>query len=159
MGSTAPYAGRPERRQRHARLVIRSTVCSPCLFFRRITVPTLVSQIDALDIYLPLLADSSTQVCIAIAQLLASSLRVRTYRLAVSEWLPQSERHKEVKGKRGWEKTESVKSPSRSGGWAARQLSVLLHRKDVKVFIYSDGWAPLVLIYMRIRYKKPLSLL
>ncbi|KIP08711.1 hypothetical protein PHLGIDRAFT_103862 [Phlebiopsis gigantea 11061_1 CR5-6] len=43
------------------------------------------------------------------------------------------ERHKEIKGKRGWEKMETAKSPSRSGGWAARQLSALLKRKDVKV--------------------------
>ena len=82
---------------------------------------------------MPLLCDTSTQVCISTAQLLASSLRLQAYRAAVSEWLPASERHKEVKGKRGWEKADNPRSPSRSGGWAARQLSSLLHCRDVKV--------------------------
>ena len=69
----------------------------------------------------------------AIAQLLGSALRLHSYRQAVSEWLPPSERHKEVKGKRGWEKADTNSSPSRQGGWVARQLISLIQKKDVKV--------------------------
>ncbi len=99
-----------------------------------------VLQLEALDVYLPLLVDSFSQTCNSIAQLLASALRSQSYRIAVSEWLPQIERHKEVKGKRGWEKPDTVNSPSRQGGWVARQLVALLQRKDTKVGQRLLGW-------------------
>ena len=51
----------------------------------------------------------------------------------MSEWHPPNERRTEVKGKRGWEKAEFANSPSRQGGWIAKQLVGLLQRKDVKV--------------------------
>ena len=90
-------------------------------------------QQTALDTYLPLLTSPSPQICTSIAQLLASTLRQRPYRRIVSEWVPPSERRAEQKGKRGWEKAESANSPSRQGGWVARQLVAAVQRKDVKV--------------------------
>lgn len=90
-------------------------------------------KIDAFDICLPLLASSSSQLSMAIAQLLASTLRLPAHRAAASEWVPPSERNKEIKGKRGWEKTEASSSPSKDGGWLARQLVVLIQKKDAKV--------------------------
>ncbi|KAL0946370.1 hypothetical protein HGRIS_012601 [Hohenbuehelia grisea] len=90
-------------------------------------------QVDALDTYLPLLLDPATQF--SIAQLLAFSVRLRAHRTAVTEWLPPSDRIKESKGKRGWEKPAMVNSnaPNRQGGWVARNLTALLHSKDIKL--------------------------
>ncbi|OBZ65761.1 Acetolactate synthase, mitochondrial [Grifola frondosa] len=90
-------------------------------------------QLEVLDIYLPLLVDPSSQTSASIAQLLGSAMRSQPHRAAVSEWLPQAERIKEVKGKRGWEKPDVASSPSRRGGWVARSLTTLLHQKDVKL--------------------------
>lgn len=81
--------------------------------------------------------DQSTQVSAAVAQLLASAVRDASHRDRVSEWSPIVERTVETKGKRGWEKRDPTKSPSRLGGWIARTLSTLLHRKDVKVRVFS----------------------
>lgn len=90
-------------------------------------------QLEVLDIYLPLLVDPSPQTGSSIAQLLASTVRTQAHRTAVSEWLPPTERIKEVKGKRGWEKPDAANSPSRQGGWVARSLTALLQRRDSKV--------------------------
>ncbi|KAJ3526622.1 hypothetical protein NM688_g8238 [Phlebia brevispora] len=90
-------------------------------------------ELDALDIYLPLLADSSSQISTSIAQLLASTLRLQPYRTAVSEWIPPNERHKEVRAKRGWEKAEPINPSNKQGGWVAKQLIALLQRKDMKL--------------------------
>ncbi|KAI0929233.1 hypothetical protein AcW1_006226 [Taiwanofungus camphoratus] len=89
-------------------------------------------QLEVLDIYLPLLVDPSPQTGSSIAQLLASTVRTQAHRTAVSEWLPPTERIKEVKGKRGWEKPDAANSPSRQGGWVARSLTALLQRRDSK---------------------------
>ena len=90
-------------------------------------------QHDALDVYIPLLTDSSPQVSAAIAQLLASAVRDASHRARVTEWTPVAERTAETKGKRGWERRDPPKSPSHMGGWIARTLATLLYRKDVKV--------------------------
>ncbi|KAH9945789.1 ARM repeat-containing protein [Epithele typhae] len=90
-------------------------------------------QPEVLDLYIPLLVDPSPQVDIAIAELLSSSVRDSCHRLKVSAWCPPAERKAEAKGKRGWEKRDPTKSPSRQGGWIARTLVALLQRKDVKV--------------------------
>ncbi|CAL1705500.1 unnamed protein product [Somion occarium] len=90
-------------------------------------------EVEVLDIYLPHLVDSSQQTVISIAQLLASALRSQPYRAAVSEWLPQAERHKEVKGKRGWEKTDTANPLARQGGWVAKELVSYLNKKDSKL--------------------------
>ncbi|GLB39316.1 putative ARM repeat-containing protein [Lyophyllum shimeji] len=93
-------------------------------------------QLEALDTLLPLLADpgSSPHTATSIAQLLASAIRARHHRTTVSEWLPPPDRAKEVKTRRGWEKTSAVTvGPARQGGWVARQLTALLKSRDVKL--------------------------
>ncbi len=86
-----------------------------------------------MDVYIPLLNDRSPQVSTAIAQLIASSVRDPTHRTKVSDWCPPGERTVETKGKRGWEKRDPTKSPSRQGGWITRTLAALLRQKDAKV--------------------------
>lgn len=90
-------------------------------------------QTDILDIYLPLLADPWTQTSMNIAQLLAAGVRTDAHRTAVTNWLLPSERLKEIKGKRGWEKPDVARVPSRQGGWVVRALVALLGRKDAKL--------------------------
>lgn len=92
-------------------------------------------KLESLDIYLPLLIDTSIQTSTSIAQLLASVIRNPVHRTIVTDWLPPSDRLKEVKGKRGWEKPDTTNSnaPGRQGGWVARNLIILLKKKDTKV--------------------------
>ncbi|TBU35602.1 ARM repeat-containing protein [Dichomitus squalens] len=90
-------------------------------------------QPEVLDVYIPLLVDPSAQVSAAMAQLVASAVRDASHRIRISEWSPLVERSVETKGKRGWEKRDPTKSPSRLGGWIARTLATLLYRKDVKL--------------------------
>ncbi|KII88263.1 hypothetical protein PLICRDRAFT_41422 [Plicaturopsis crispa FD-325 SS-3] len=85
-------------------------------------------QIKSLDIYLPLLVGTSSQTSTYIAELLASTVRSREHRIAVSDWLPHSERIKEVKGKRGWEKPDMAHSK-----WVSRNLSELIRSRDLKL--------------------------
>ncbi|KAK0479999.1 armadillo-type protein [Armillaria novae-zelandiae] len=95
-------------------------------------------RIESLDIYLPLLVDPSIQTSTSIALLLGSALRTAEHRTAVAEWLPVADRAREIKTKRGWEKTSTNSSSLyRHGGWAARNLSsLLLTSKDYK---YQEG--------------------
>ncbi|KAJ7747843.1 ARM repeat-containing protein [Mycena metata] len=89
-------------------------------------------QPESLDLYLPLLLDPSARV--SIARLLAFAVRNAEHRTAVVTWLPPEDRLKEVKTKRGWEKTaESPNAPSRQGGWACRNLTALVDSKDAKL--------------------------
>ncbi|KAI0748470.1 ARM repeat-containing protein [Daedaleopsis nitida] len=90
-------------------------------------------QPEVLDVYIPLFNDPSPQVGVAVAQLVASTVRDPLHRLRVSDWCPPGERAMETKGKRGWEKRDLTKSPSRQGGWTARTLAALLHHKDTKL--------------------------
>jgi armadillo repeat-containing protein 8 len=70
----------------------------------------------------------------AIAQLLAATLRTQNCRMVVAEWVHPSELKKPIVVSRGWEKqVDQSQLPSRCGGWVARQLVLLLQRKDVKV--------------------------
>ena len=69
-----------------------------------------------------------------IAQLLAAVLRATGRRSAVAEWVPPAERTREVpRGRRRWERPETV-APAQSsgGGWVARRLTTLLRCRDVK---------------------------
>ncbi|KAG6915718.1 hypothetical protein DXG01_010276 [Tephrocybe rancida] len=93
---------------------------------------------DALDTILPLLLLPSlfhVPTTTSIAQLLASALRVRQHRAAVSEWVPPSERsklkekEKDPRPRRGWEKAV----PAPVGGWVARTLVGLLASRNVKL--------------------------
>ncbi|PCH37902.1 ARM repeat-containing protein [Wolfiporia cocos MD-104 SS10] len=90
-------------------------------------------QPEIMDMYLPLLVDPSTQTSATIAQLIAAVVRTKGHAETMSGWLPPSERMMEVKGKRGWEKPDVARSPSRQGSWVVRHLIALLHKKDVKV--------------------------
>lgn len=89
------------------------------------------TQIESLDIYLPLLLlnlqgpPSSLAVATSTAQMLASIVRSDGYRRAVTEWLPASERQREIKSRRGWEKTAAL-SANQAAPWIARQLLTLL---------------------------------
>jgi hypothetical protein len=70
-----------------------------------------------------------------IAQLLGAALRAPSHRTAVAEWVPPAERTRDApRGRRRWERPETV-APAQSsgGGWAARRLTTLLRCRDVKV--------------------------
>ncbi|KAF8163814.1 armadillo-type protein [Crassisporium funariophilum] len=98
-------------------------------------------QNESLDIYLPLLlispppngpaAASSliTSVATSTAQMLSTAIRSTAHRRTVTEWLPPAERQREVKSRRGWEKT-SVLAPNAPSPWVARQLVSLLGESD-----------------------------
>ncbi|KAG0707819.1 ARM repeat-containing protein [Suillus ampliporus] len=92
-------------------------------------------EFDCLNIFLPLLTDSSSQTNIAIAQLISTTVRSEAHRNAVAEWLPPAERSKEIKSRRGWEKKELITSgsPARQGGWVVRLLVNFLQKKDLKL--------------------------
>ncbi|KAF9651456.1 ARM repeat-containing protein [Thelephora ganbajun] len=89
---------------------------------------------EVLDVYIPLLEHKSPQIVISIALMLTSTLCTQIYRTKVTEWLPPSERAKETKGKRGWERPNLIDLRTKQGGgWVAKRLSTLLHSKDVKI--------------------------
>ncbi|KAJ6523494.1 ARM repeat-containing protein [Mycena vulgaris] len=91
-------------------------------------------QTESLDLYLPLLADPASQTRISIAQLLGFAVRNAEHRNVVATWLPPNDRLKEVKTRRGWEKTATnANAPNRQGGWVCRNLTALIHSKDAKL--------------------------
>ncbi|KAJ7841193.1 ARM repeat-containing protein [Mycena olivaceomarginata] len=91
-------------------------------------------QAESLDLYLPLLVDPSAQTRTSIAQLLGFAVRNAEHRTAVATWLPPEDRLKEVKTKRGWEKTTaSANAPNRQGGWVCRNLTSLIYGNDAKL--------------------------
>ncbi|KAJ7080440.1 ARM repeat-containing protein [Mycena epipterygia] len=93
-----------------------------------------IFQIESLDLYLPLLVDPAPQTRISIAQLIGFSVRTAEHRNAVATWLPPDDRLKEVKTKRGWEKTAAnANAPTRQGGWVCRNLTALIHSRDGKL--------------------------
>ncbi|KAF8967241.1 armadillo-type protein [Flammula alnicola] len=90
-------------------------------------------QIESLDIYLPLLlvpaasspsSSTSLNIATSTAQMLSTTVRSTTHRARVTEWLPPTERQREVKSRRGWEKT--ALSANSGAPWVARQLVALL---------------------------------
>lgn len=94
------------------------------------------TQNETLDIYLPLLLPPTSSlpaayaVSTSIAQMLSTTVRSDVYRRAVTEWLPPAERQREVKSRRGWEKT--ALSSNYASPWVARQLAALVgdHRRE-----------------------------
>ncbi|KAF8209205.1 ARM repeat-containing protein [Mycena galopus ATCC 62051] len=91
-------------------------------------------EAESLDLYLPLLADPSPQTRTFIAQLLGFAVRNADHRTAVATWLPPEDRLKEVKTKRGWEKTTvTANAPTRQGGWVCRNLTSLIYSNDAKL--------------------------
>jgi armadillo repeat-containing protein 8 len=96
--------------------------------------PDNFTQLEVLDVYLPLLTDSSAQASMSIAQLLGAALRAPSHRTAVAEWVPPAERGKDAsRGRRRWERPEAIASAhTGGGGWVARHLTTLLRSRDVK---------------------------
>lgn len=111
--------------------IISSKYYPSSVFIPRVSIINIFLQMQALDIYLPLLEDASSQASGSVAQLLGAAARSEPYRQAVADWMPPPERNKEVKGKRGWEKTEVLYVSC----WVVRHLVTLLHKKDIKVSI------------------------
>ncbi|KAI6043328.1 ARM repeat-containing protein [Pisolithus marmoratus] len=91
-------------------------------------------EYECLDVYLPLLEDSSPHTSLSIAQLIGASVRTDTHRTAIIEWLPPSERQKEIKNRRGWEKHDVVYQAAngKHGAWVLRHLIAMIQRKDIK---------------------------
>lgn len=113
--------------------VRRDLPVSSCFSFWVLTAS--IAQLEVLDVYLPLLTDASTRVSMCIAQLLGAALRAPSHRSTVAEWVPPAERTREApRGRRRWERPETV-APAQSsgGGWVARRLTSLLRCRDVKV--------------------------
>lgn len=106
-------------------------------------------HIDSLDVYLPLLVDTSPQASTCIAQLLGAAVRTSEHRKAITDWLPPEDRLKEVKTRRGWEKTSTTNAnaSSRQGGWVARNLTILLLSRDSKVCRINSSWSLLFLSF------------
>ncbi|KIK78727.1 hypothetical protein PAXRUDRAFT_36581 [Paxillus rubicundulus Ve08.2h10] len=104
--------------------------------FRAVARVTLnyLFELDCLDVYLPLLADSSTQTAIAIARLIGAAVRTDSHRSAIIQWLPHLERQREVKGRRGWERPDvvHVNAHGRYGAWVIRTLITMIQKKDLK---------------------------
>ncbi|KAI5990570.1 ARM repeat-containing protein [Pisolithus orientalis] len=92
-------------------------------------------EYECLDVYLPLLEDSSLQTSLSIAQLIGAAVRTDTHRTAIIEWLPPQERQKEIKNRRGWEKHDVVYQATngRHGAWVLRHLVAMVQKKDSKV--------------------------
>ena len=103
------------------------------------TAPPLVDEVqnETLDIYLPLLVPPTSTpnlsvasaVATSIAQMLANSMRTASERQTVTDWKPPLERQREVKTRRGWEKTSSLNGAA-SFPWVARQLLHLLRERE-----------------------------
>ncbi|GJJ12063.1 hypothetical protein Clacol_006304 [Clathrus columnatus] len=114
-------------------------------------------QISSLDIWLPLLLSSSTQISLSIMWIVGNCVRNQYYRDTLIHWLPSTERPKESKGKRGWEKPDiKINGPNRGGGWLIRNLYDFIQSKDFKVqeaaltalaALYKD--TPSVVTFMR----------
>ncbi|KAF8447260.1 armadillo-type protein [Boletus edulis BED1] len=90
-------------------------------------------ELDCLDVYLPLLADLSAQTSVSIAQLIGAAVRTEVHRSAVIEWFPRLEPQREVKSRRGWERTGVVHVTTRHGAWVIRTLITMIQKKDLKV--------------------------
>lgn len=91
-------------------------------------------EYECLDVYIPLLDDSSPQTSLSIAQLIGAAVLTDAHRTAIIEWLPPRERQKEVKNHRGWEKHDLIYQAAngKHGAWVLRHLIGMIQRKDVK---------------------------
>ncbi|KAF8498328.1 ARM repeat-containing protein [Gautieria morchelliformis] len=94
-----------------------------------------IFQVSSMDVWLPFLLSSATQVSISIAWVVASCVRHQRHRDAAIQWLPPADRSKETKGKRGWERPDigNSNAPGRGGGWLVRNIIELYRCKDFKV--------------------------
>jgi armadillo repeat-containing protein 8 len=80
----------------------------------------------------------------SIGQLLGQAIRNADNRRAVTDWAPEPERSKEMRTRRGWEKTAAtgVNALGRQGGWVIRHLVELLDTRDVKVCVELTPLSP-----------------
>ncbi|KAI5981012.1 hypothetical protein EDD15DRAFT_2420200 [Pisolithus albus] len=92
-------------------------------------------EYECLDVYFPLLDDSSPQTSLSIAQLIGAAVLTDAHRTAIIEWLPPPERQKEVKNHGGWEKHDLIYQVAngKHGAWVLHHLIGMTQRKDVKV--------------------------
>ncbi|KAI5982374.1 armadillo-type protein [Pisolithus albus] len=92
------------------------------------------TQYECLDVYFPLLDDSSPQTSLSIAQLIGAAVLTDAHRTAIIEWLPPPERQKEVKNHGGWEKHDLIYQAAngKHGAWVLCHLIGMIQRKDVK---------------------------
>ncbi|KIM55672.1 hypothetical protein SCLCIDRAFT_290259 [Scleroderma citrinum Foug A] len=65
-------------------------------------------EYKCLDVYLPLLEDSSPQTSLHIAQCIGSAVRNDAHRTSIIQWLSPNERHRDIRRRRGWEKHDVV---------------------------------------------------
>ncbi|PPQ80190.1 hypothetical protein CVT24_006586, partial [Panaeolus cyanescens] len=94
-------------------------------------------QPEAMDIYLPLIVIGSTSSAIitSTASMIASIIRSPLHRRLMTEWVPPTERQREIKSRRGWEKAAAVGGPGATIPWVAKKLlDVVFHapQTDVK---------------------------
>lgn len=94
-----------------------------------------MDQYECLDVYLPLLEDSSPQTSLHIAQCIGSAVRNDAHRTSIIQWLPPNERHRDIGGRRGWEKHDVVHAVAsgKQGAWVLRHLIAMIQRRDNKV--------------------------
>lgn len=92
-------------------------------------------EYECLDVYLPLLEDSSPQTSLHIAQWIGSAVRNDAHRTSIIQWLPPNERHRDIRGRRGWEKHDVVHAVAsgKQGAWVLRHLIAMIQRRDNKV--------------------------
>ncbi|KAI5981447.1 armadillo-type protein [Pisolithus albus] len=95
-------------------------------------------EYECLDVYFPLLDDSSPQTSLSIAQLIGAAVLTDAHRTAIIEWLPPPERQKEVKNHGGWEKHDLIYQAAngKHGAWVLCHLIGMIQRKDVKKLFY-----------------------
>ncbi|KAF9053450.1 hypothetical protein BJ165DRAFT_1591247 [Panaeolus papilionaceus] len=81
-------------------------------------------QLEALDIYLPLLAigSGSHAIITSTAYMISSIIRSPVHRRLMTEWVPPHERQREIKSRRGWEKAAAVGGPGAGIPWVAKRL-------------------------------------
>jgi armadillo repeat-containing protein 8 len=79
--------------------------------------------------------DTSTRVRTFVTQLLGPSIRAPSYRTAIAECIPPTERGREaLHGRHRWEPLEAlVPVQICSDEWVICHLTALLHSRDVKV--------------------------
>jgi len=68
--------------------------------------------------------------------MISTTMRTAAHRRAITEWLPPADRQREVKSRRGWEKTAALTGHA-AAPWVAKQLVSLLgegeQERDSKV--------------------------
>ncbi|KAI5985393.1 armadillo-type protein [Pisolithus albus] len=77
-------------------------------------------QYECLDVYFPLLDDSSPQTSLSISQLIGAAVLTDAHRTVIIEWFPPPERR------------QKEAANGKHGAWVLRHLVGMTQRKDVK---------------------------